>query len=207
MARARRRVRPGHERVTALQLAYLRDEWRPSEPVPEGSDPAERFFWGQGALLSLPAAWAVARDDVLADWIADRPGTRPPVWWELEALTMRRRLGGVGTPLHECLADAPRYDCGVPVDWLSQELASYYTGELRHVVTGERVNPGAKPEDFPYPPVDVANPPTYESEAVYLERHGQLTRAEQQLFDASQLDVQPESILGPEECADVQPTK
>ncbi len=45
------------------------------------------------------AAWHRVRRDVLADWIAKRPGTRPLAWWRYEAPTpMRRIVQGRGRP-------------------------------------------------------------------------------------------------------------
>jgi hypothetical protein len=45
------------------------------------------------------ADWHRVRRDVLADWIAKRPGTRPLAWWRYEApAPMRRIVQGAGHP-------------------------------------------------------------------------------------------------------------
>jgi hypothetical protein len=45
------------------------------------------------------AAWHRVRRDVLTDWIAKRPGTRPLAWWRYEApAPMRRIVQGRGHP-------------------------------------------------------------------------------------------------------------
>src|ERR1700733_3842590 len=81
-------------------------------------DPYRKFHIGVGpALIDL---WAQHRDQILADWTATKPGTRPVCWWCYDAprepvgptgarggfdsgevAPMRRRIGGSGTPKYQ----------------------------------------------------------------------------------------------------------
>jgi hypothetical protein len=50
----------------------------------------------------LPAErelWARHREQLLRQWVADHPGTRPHAWWSLDAPEPRRALGGRGVLL------------------------------------------------------------------------------------------------------------
>lgn len=108
------------------------------------------------------ALWAEHRDVILADWIAERPGTRPWAWWafaaprsrELQAryagcyfapnlIDGRRKLSGSGVPVW----DHPGFSAVVP-----------------HWQLGMPAMAG----------VDVSAPPVFESERDYLARHGLL---------------------------------
>jgi hypothetical protein len=122
---------------------------------------ANAFSRGEDKLLTL---WRTVRDELLEACTAQRPGTRPSLWWELDAPRQpaggahkgwwydgqlqepRKRLGGKGeTPWDMGLAVVPWFRCGVPAYW----------------------------ETF-----DVNDPPVFESQATYLDRNGLLTAAE-----------------------------
>jgi hypothetical protein len=62
--------------------------------------------------------WAEHRDVIVAHYAKRYPGQRPQLWWRYSAPEkMRRRLGGVGTPLFQCSAYAPTYMYGIPEFW------------------------------------------------------------------------------------------
>jgi len=104
----------------------------------ELNDPAtQRLFWEQYC------------DAVVAHHIKRHPGTRPKMWWRLSSPGPRRRVGGIGTPLHECSSYALNLEYGVPTDW---RTAGDY---LLRAGT----------------PISDTDPPLYESEAAYLRRH------------------------------------
>ena len=71
------------------------------------------------------------------------------------------RLGGKGTPKYEVLGYVPRFDRGIPVDWITQEDIALYQ---RPSERGPFLSVAIDPND----------PPVYESEAAYLRRQGLL---------------------------------
>jgi hypothetical protein len=113
-----------------------------------GSDPDQhRLFWEQH------------RDAVVAHHSKRHPGTRPKLWWQFDAPEPRRRVGGVGTPLHECGgAWAELYEYGVPKQWKTACHHPPLVGV----------------------PISAEHPPLFESEAAYLRRHGLLLAGERQ---------------------------
>ena len=138
------------------------------------------------------------RDEILAAWTADAPGTRPSFWWKFDAPRQplgtfpgcfwdgklpepRRRLGGIGTPSHECLAYKPHYDYGLPAHWVKKWESDYYNSE----------------GDFEGVAIDPENPPKYESEAAYLERHALFLPGEKKRLQKA--DFEPELITPADE--------
>jgi hypothetical protein len=114
----------------------------------------------------LEALWAAHREHVLAAWIRQRPGTRPYAWWVFDApradepwpwwrertCDPRQRVGGTG----QAWRDRPRDPHGAYFD----------PGAFGLPTTWE-------PESF-----DPSDPPLFESEAAYLERHALLAAGE-----------------------------
>ncbi len=91
--------------------------------------------------------------EILKDWIAESPGSRPWAWWEVTAPETRRQIKGI-----EILDEWPGdlvYDFGIPV-----YSASYHLGESKNKI---------KESDF-------------ESEAAYLKRLNLLTESEKKLL-------------------------
>jgi hypothetical protein len=105
----------------------------------------------------LPALWAAHREAVVQYWARRHPGTRPRQWWKHDAPEPRKRLGGIGTPLHECSAYALWLEFGVPVGWRRRDEHDFLSRGIS---------------------LDPANPPRYESEASYLRRLGLLLPGE-----------------------------
>jgi len=107
--------------------------------------------------------WEENRDEVLAGWIAGRPGSRPTCWWLFDSPRQpagrypgfwfdghlpepRQQVGGAGqAPWDAGLAYYPEFVCGLPAFW----------------------------ETY-----DQDNPPLFETQASYLKRHGMLTPGE-----------------------------
>jgi hypothetical protein len=141
----------------------------------------QRVFWEQHA------------DAVVAWHVRHWPGTRPDRWWEFSAPELpRRRLGGTGTPLHECSAVGALYDRGIPAGWRrADDLVSLATcpscGKawptlciatpchgskyMRDITAEDRAAWDGKPGRWPYGyALDPSDPPRFESEAAYLRR-------------------------------------
>jgi hypothetical protein len=108
----------------------------------------ERFITSDA---QLEAHWRAHRAALLVEWVQVRPGTRPWAWWQWDAPERRRRrLAGGGEPYAGDLA------YGLPRYWTTPALAAHVSSLA----------------------LDAANPPTFESEAAYLERQDGLTRDE-----------------------------
>jgi hypothetical protein len=105
----------------------------------------------------LSAVWAEHEQAIVAWHIRRGPGRRPARWWEFSAPEPRRRLGGRGTPLHECTAYALSLHYGIPADW--RRVGDYFTSGT---------------------PIDPQVPPRFESEAKYLLRLGLLLPGERE---------------------------
>jgi hypothetical protein len=173
-----------YREISQAVWRWLTDEGEPnSQTDPEG-------FWEvfmlQGSELrpdgsdktnELVTVWNQVREELLSEWAAEHPGTRPRMWWALEAPRAklgtfrgcwyddhlqepRLLVGGTGRPAHEVLALMPSYEFGIPTSWMN----------LR--------------ED---------NPPVFESQAAYLKRHGLLPPAEARRLSA--VDFEPEQII------------
>lgn len=150
-------------------------------------------------------AWHDLRDDILSTFIAAHPGCRPWGWWAFSAprapLGMfrgwldgrlpepRLRLGGTGTPSREVLNYVPAFAFGIPIDWVREWAVSYYNGRALDG-HGQRIGSEYSEGHFPYFAIDPDDPPRFESEASYLQRHGLLTTSE-----ARRADFTPEPII------------
>jgi hypothetical protein len=152
------------------------------------------------------AVWLGVRDELLAEWIAQRPGTRPHGWWihdapmwttdvppRAHALAVtyrevwdlrqpRTRVGGVGTPIYEALNYVPAFVFGLPERFVSAEDVLLYNGRSRDV-HGHPIGT-YRDGGFPYAAIDPNDPPVYESQTTYLERHRFLSAAERRAVPA-----------------------
>lgn len=106
----------------------------------------------------LAPKWAEHRKGLLSEWIEDHPGTRPWCWWELDS----PRLPVVG--------DGDPYDGKRPEP---RQRVGGTGGEPTHSGVTFGLPDGWCEGDF-----NPSDPPVYESQAVYLDRHGLLTEAE-----------------------------
>ena len=154
-----------------------------------GKGGAWYFFQSAEHLREL---WHEHEEVVVAEHVAEWPGSRPCRWWQLSAPEPRRRLGGIGTPNFEVLAHAPSYWYGVPCGWVTQWEVDYYNGRAVDV-HGQPIRDGYKDGDFTGIAVDLDDPPIYEAEATFLERHGLLLAGERRRLTPG--DFEPESIV------------
>jgi hypothetical protein len=145
---------------------------------------------------SVGVLWAQHGAGVLEAFIENNPGRRPWAWWACDAPEPRRRLSGVGTPCFEVLAHAEAYAFGVPLDWVKPWMVLYYTGRAADV-HGRPIGTEYVGKDFAGVAIDPNDPPRYEAEAVYLDRHGLLTAGERAQLTSA--DFEPEIVLPAEE--------
>ena len=123
-------------------------------------------------------AWQKVGERLSSDWIQRHAGTRCYCWWHYDAPRMslgtwpgtfwdgklsapRLRLGGVGTPCHEGLAFKPSFKFGLPDFWVFDTFVKWYPDKDVQVI-------------------DESDPPVFESQAAYLERHGLLSDDERE---------------------------
>lgn len=153
----------------------------------------------------LASLWSELRESVLDRWIRTCPGTRPFAWWQFDAPPAlvtghagpfpgrepRRRLGGTGTPNFEVLNSAPWFWFGLPVMFVQPWMVEYYNGRARDV-NGKPIETKYRDGDFTGRAIDPRNPPRFESQADYLERHGLLTRGERARLTPA--DFEPEVV-------------
>ena len=143
-------------------------------------------------------------------WLFDAPRWQPPypqrlvsLAWHCQLLAEpRRRIGGIGTPAFEVLGYWPEYRLGIPVDWVDDFAVQYHNGRAVDVVTtgshlparvhGVRIGTAYHDGDFAGLAPRAADPPTVESQATYLDRHGLLPQAERRVLTA--IDFEPERL-------------
>ena len=152
-------------------------------------------------------AWQAVGAEIMGWWPERHPGTRPKAWWELEAprwaddpwtdcwyhgtfAEPRRRLGGTGTAIFECLAYKPEFDFGVPTSFLDAWDFAYYAEHMDGLENSD--HPDEVVEAY-----DPADPPVYESQARYLLDKGLLEPAERKIVKKLGLLDDVEVVQGP----------
>jgi hypothetical protein len=216
-----------------LQLAYLADDELPPRSA---WTPADMWWWTTERVSDEPglgwyetsarALWERHADELLARWLADNPGRRPRCWWDYAAPRQpfgswpgwwldgklaepRQRLGGIGTPIFEVLAHVPSFEYGLPVQFVDPWMVSYYNGRSRNI-RGEPIGTNYKEGDFQGVAIDPKDPPVYESQAAYLERHGLLLPGERRRlrkadFEPETIEAEPFDEDAREELTDLEP--
>ena len=109
--------------------------------------PHSAFFQGSEEL------WLEYGEDIVAEHVAEFPGTRPALFWRYDAKEPCQRLGGVGTPDFESLCITPTFSFGLPTSFIDASDVEYYGPSFKGVA------------------IDPDDPPKYESQATYLDRH------------------------------------
>ena len=87
-----RQTRPKPAGPSAPLRAWLLD----GEHIPEGAEDREAFL--DDYFIHPGSAWRQHRGALLAEWIAEHPGSRPYSWWMHDAPrgAARQKLGGSG---------------------------------------------------------------------------------------------------------------
>ncbi|RAK68875.1 hypothetical protein [Phenylobacterium kunshanense] len=197
--------------VTPAQWAFLNDQ--PLDPE-EGQRPFEHWMLecdfglgfggearGGGYTRNL---WQTLGQNVLGRWVVERPGTRPRCWWRYDAPEPRLRVGGVGDPMAALPSVASDLELGVPKSWLTRELAAYYGSPAPQV--GDRYFGAQGPREANFRPpawqplavtgVDPDDPPTFESQAAYLQRLDLFAEGEAERLDETAFLPEPIMIGG-----------
>lgn len=168
-------------------IAYLRDE-EPDEADTEGRSAlaAVEFFQEPDDLREI---WKKIRDEILADWVIEFPGTRPSAWWKWDAPEPRQRIGGIGTVKSDFLAYVATFHCGIPTGWASQALLTkgWPIGNNAGQIVWAPLS-GVDADPF-----DPNDPPLFEAQATYLQRKGLLSEAERRRL--SPADYEPEAAV------------
>ena len=143
-----------------------------------------RFF---DECQEIKRTWREHKKELLKSWIRDFPGTRPWMWWRYDAppkpvsgwenerfnSPQRRRLGGIGTPLHEVSCVWSGFDKGIPSGWVTEDY---------------------KKAGFKGQAIDPQHPPRYESAAAFLKRLDLLTGPEKTYLKKHPELMEPEKI-------------
>lgn len=122
----------------------------------------------------IRTTWEQIREEFIARWAEQRPGTRPTAWWRFDASEPRRRVGGTGQAAFEVLADVEAYEMGIPISWVEPWHVDLYGPH------------------FAGKPIDPSDPPAFEAQSTYIRRLGLLLPGE--LDRLSPADFEPEFI-------------
>ncbi len=215
MTRRMRVPKPGFEEITPTRLYLMADGLYPKPP---GDTCQEELI---NLALVYPtidfegcrALWDQAAENILHDWIVSRPGRRPRPWWHFTAPRIsqaelakhprwtgawfvarlcepRLRLGGTGTPIYEVLNYVPEFEYGIPAHWVSEWEERFYSGRAKDV-HGNLIGSPFHGGHLESRAIDPADPPRFESQAAYLERHCLLFANEKPRLKPA--DFQPEA--------------
>jgi hypothetical protein len=134
----------------------------------------------------LAALWSEHSERIIEEHIVLQPGTRPARWWNHDAPRIpvgtfpgmwydgllsepRKRIGGTGTAASDVLAYMPTFSFGLPSIWITRSDVKYYSG-LAVDIHGSQI--GGELAIFDGVAIDSDDPPTFESQSSYLNRHG-----------------------------------
>jgi hypothetical protein len=159
------------------------------------------LFLLAGSKNKLKSAWKAAKDEILSDFIKQHPCQRPHLWWRFDSLGIRRRVGGVGDLWHEIENYKP-IECyyGIPRNWVTQTEVDYYNGrsvDINGNPTNEKWPPGSghyKKGDLKKVAIDENDPPVFESQAAFLQRHDLLTATELKFLKKNPQLLEPETL-------------
>lgn len=126
----------------------------------------------------LKAAWEGARERLLTEWVKQSPGTRPHGWWLFDAPRDPEAMKGTAW---EGTLPIPRRRIGGKGTAMSEVFPGIIPRYERGIPSSWHT-------------IDEEDPPEYESEAAYLERHGLLTETEKRRLKAAHFEPEPVTI-------------
>jgi hypothetical protein len=103
----RRFIRAARPPVAAAVAFFVRTGEVPRPGTPEAVGVVELFARGPADL------WREHEAEVVAEWAAEHPGTRPPLWWRTSAPEGRRQLSGA--PIERGALHAQVDGAGLPL--------------------------------------------------------------------------------------------
>jgi hypothetical protein len=173
----------------------------------QGDDKASGFVKYAPA-YELAALWNTHSERIVAEHVTHYPSTRPARWWQYEAPRLslgtfpgyyydgklpepRQRLGGTGTPASDVLSHAPAFSYGLPAVWVTAWEVKYYSGTAVDI-HGNPIGDRIPNNDFKGMAIDPDDPPTFESQAAFLKRHGLFLTGEERRLKKS--DFEPEAV-------------
>ncbi len=148
-------------------------------------------------------AWITLRDELLPQWIAENPGTRPYAWWQFDAPERRQRIGTrrylyplaeidhmTPEPHYEFIADDKPHPFDNPRR--DEDIRGYdeHTDPTDHFRGPYRLSFGVPScsISYDYDPDDLETPDdsaaVYERQAAYLDRLGLLTVEERRIVSS-----------------------
>jgi hypothetical protein len=162
--------------------------------LPDCPAKAETFLLAASSREKQFAVWRATKSLILTDWIKTKPCTRPWAFWDLDVTEIRRRVGGIGDLFNDWEDYGP-YECyyGIPSAWVTAWDVESYNGKALDI-HGKIIPSPWKDGDFTRVAVDPKNPPTFESEAAYLDRHDLLTPAEKRHLEKHPELMEPERV-------------
>jgi hypothetical protein len=163
------RAAKAKEQLTDAQWDYLRDDY-------DAKDRTDQDRWwelfalrydSQGVRSQL---WNLHRDVILAEHVKESPGTRPELWWKYDA--PRQPTGTFPGAWYDGNLPQPRErlgGIGTPA-YECRSVAPTFAYGIPDI----------------WVDMDEDDPPTFESQAAYLKRHGLLLAGEQRRADFEQ---------------------
>ena len=160
----------------AAILPVSEDEWKFLMDQSEGIDPWTDYFLEYDYDGSLRKLWDEHGTAVLTEWIEARPGGRPRTWWRFDAPRMAAGM------FPGCF-----YDGQLPSPRMFLAGAGCPDFEALNIVPHFELG---RPDNWLG--FDADDPPMFESQALYLDRHGLLCPCERRQLGSDAFE--PETI-------------
>ena len=184
-------LKPRKTRITKQDIPASLRAYFESGHIGEENEHDAAIFNLAGSDERIDANWQESQGEIMDKWETQHPCSRPWAWWR-DAAEPRRRIGGIGTPSSEVLAIAPSFEYGIPGHWVKPFDVSYYNGRAVDI-HGKKIGSFSS-GDFKGVAINPADPPLFESQASYLQRHGLLTATEKAYLKRHPELLKPEAV-------------
>jgi hypothetical protein len=168
----KRRVSKAKEQMSGMQWDFLRDK-----PLPESNFDA--YLLKYDIDNNDEQLWNLHREAILIEHVKENPGTRPALWWEYDA--PRLPVGTFRGCWYDGKLPEPRKRLGGTGTSAHEKLnvVPSFSYGVSNVWVG----------------IDENDPPTFESQAAYLKRHGLLFAGEKKRSDFEHEIVSARNLL------------